>query len=395
VALACAAVVIGSVAVASRAQAPATSGEAVYSKYCASCHDQVGARIPTRQALTNMSPARILRTLDFGLMMSIAYPMRRDEREAVATFLGKGADEAGPPPSAFCNADRPILSGRRQDSWTGWGPARANTRFQTPESAGLSARDIGRLELKWAYGFSGDVTAFAAPTILSGTVFVGSAGGIVQALDAKTGCLYWLFQANGPVRTAMTVGEEGTRETLVFSDQNGWVYALDARTGKAAWKKKVEEHEATRLTGSLAAHDNVAFVPAASWEETRSIDPGYPCCTFRGSLTAVRVRDGLQLWKTYLVDPPAKTGTTRVGTDTFGPSGVGVWSTPTVDLVRGVVLRHDRRQLLSSRDCDKRCGRRARAQDRAHRVVAANHSRRRLQLVVWNARRELSGRQRT
>ena len=80
------------------------------------------------------------------------------------------------------------------------------------------------------------------------------------------------------------------------------------------WKKRVEAHEATRLTGSFAVHDGVAFVPAASWEETRSIDPAYPCCTFRGSVTAVRVRDGSVVWKTYLVDPPKKTGTTAVGT---------------------------------------------------------------------------------
>ena len=103
------------------------------------------------------------------------------------------------------------------------------------------------------------------------------------------------------------------------------------------WKKRVEEHEATRLTGSLAVQDGVAFVPAASWEETRSIDPAYPCCTFRGSVTAVRVRDGSVVWKTYLVDPPKKTGATAVGTATFGPSGAGVWSTPTVDAARGVL----------------------------------------------------------
>jgi mono/diheme cytochrome c family protein len=64
--------------VGSKAQA-GPDGEQLYAKYCASCHDQVGARIPSREALTKMSPARILRTLDFGLMMSIAYPMRGDE----------------------------------------------------------------------------------------------------------------------------------------------------------------------------------------------------------------------------------------------------------------------------------------------------------------------------
>ncbi len=309
----------------------------MYTKYCASCHDQAGARIPTRDALTKMSPARILRTLDFGLMMSIAYPIRRDEREAVAKFLGKGADEAAPPASAFCKASRPMMSAAVRDSWTGWAPSQANTRFQTSEHAGLNAGNIGRLELKWAYGFPGDVTAFAAPTMLKGALFVGSAGGMVQALDAKSGCLYWQYQASGPVRAAMTVSTEGARNTLVFSDQNGWVYALDARTGKANWKRKVEEHEATRLTGSLAVHDGIAFVPAASWEETRSIDPAYKCCTFRGSVTAVRIRDGSVVWKTYMANEPKKTGATAIGTETFGPSGAGVWSTPTVDAARGVL----------------------------------------------------------
>ena len=131
-AIACAATVVGAPSV-SRAQGANPPGEVVYAKYCASCHDQVGARIPTREALTRMSPARILRTLDFGLMMSIAYPMRRDEREAVAKFLGTGDDDPTPPSSAFCQTDRPIMSGSPGESWTGWGPSPANTRFQTPE----------------------------------------------------------------------------------------------------------------------------------------------------------------------------------------------------------------------------------------------------------------------
>ncbi len=338
--LAFASAMIGGLACTAQAQAQAAAGaagEAVYAKYCASCHEQVSPRIPTREALTKMSPARILRTLDFGLMMSIAYPIRRNEREAVARFLGKGKDETALPASAYCKADRPIMAAAPLGNWTGWSPSQDNTRFQTAERAGLAAADLGKLELKWAYGFPGDVTAFAAPTLFNGTLFVGSAGGAVQALDASTGCVHWIYQANGPVRTAMTVAEEGVRRTLVFSDQNGWVYALDARTGKSLWKKKVEEHEATRLTGSLAVHEGVAFVPAASWEETRAIDPAYQCCTFRGSITALRVRDGSRVWKTYLVDKPKKIGVTAVATETYGPSGAGVWSTPTIDAARGLL----------------------------------------------------------
>jgi polyvinyl alcohol dehydrogenase (cytochrome) len=323
---------------ASTAQAQGVpSGAELYAKHCASCHDQTSPRIPPRDALAKMSPARILRTLDFGLMMSVAYPLRRAEREAVAAFLGTGPDETAVPPQAMCKAGRPLASAGAAGAWAGWSPTSANVRFQSAEQAGLTAADVPRLELKWAFGFPGDVTAFAAPTVMSGTLFVGSAAGAVQAIDAKTGCIHWVYRAGGPVRSAMTVVRDGQRRTLVFSDQNGSVYAVDARSGEEMWKTRVEAHEATRLTGAFAVHEGVAFVPAASWEETRSIDPAYRCCTFRGSITAVRVRDGAVLWKTYLVDPSVKTGTTAAGTETWGPSGAGVWSAPTVDGARGVL----------------------------------------------------------
>jgi polyvinyl alcohol dehydrogenase (cytochrome) len=321
----------------SRLQAAQPSGQEVYQTRCASCHDQPQPQAPPRAALQGMSAARILRTLDFGVMMSIAYTMRRSEREAVAAYLGTKGDEPGPPASAFCPNDRTIMAAPSKPRWTGWSVTPANTRFQSAEGAGLSAEDLGRLELAWAFGFQGDITAFAAPTLVDGTLFVGSAGGAVQGIDARTGCLHWVFRANGPVRSALVVADAGPRRTLVFGDQIGWFYALEARSGKLLWKRRVEAHEATRLTGSPAVHDGVVFVPAASWEETRAIAPEYPCCTFRGSVTALRVGDGSQVWKTYLVGPPRKTGVTSAGTETFGPSGAPVWSTPTVAAARGAL----------------------------------------------------------
>jgi polyvinyl alcohol dehydrogenase (cytochrome) len=322
---------------AARAQSSEPLGATVYAARCAACHDQVDARIPTRDSLAKMSAARILRTLDFGVMMNVAYPLRRDERDAVAAFLGKGTDESAVPPSAFCGSDKAIMSRNSAPSWSSWSPSRDNARYQTAEGARLGADDVRRLELKWAYGFAGDVIAFAAPTIVGGTLFVGSASGLIQALDARTGCVHWIHRSSGPARAAMTVAGAPGHETLVFSDQNGGVHALDARTGNPRWTTRVEEHEATRLTGSIVVHNGIAFVPAASWEETRSLDPTYPCCTFRGSLTAIRLEDGAVVWKTYMVDPPEKTGSTAAGTDTFGPSGAGIWSAPTIDVARGVL----------------------------------------------------------
>src|SRR5512135_3590291 len=80
----------------------AVSGEAVYQKRCASCHDSAGERIPPRDALKQLSVARILRTLDFGVMVNIAYVLNREEREAVATFLGVDRPDTPVPPQAYC-----------------------------------------------------------------------------------------------------------------------------------------------------------------------------------------------------------------------------------------------------------------------------------------------------
>ena len=84
------------------------SGEAIYKRRCAACHERpADGRTPSRDALQNMPSSRILRTLDFGAMMTIAYQLNRVEREAVARFLGKPGGDPMPRPEAFCG-DRTV-----------------------------------------------------------------------------------------------------------------------------------------------------------------------------------------------------------------------------------------------------------------------------------------------
>ena len=48
------------------------SGEAVYQQRCAACHNSGSTRVPPREELKKFSVARILRTMDFGVMNNIA-----------------------------------------------------------------------------------------------------------------------------------------------------------------------------------------------------------------------------------------------------------------------------------------------------------------------------------
>jgi polyvinyl alcohol dehydrogenase (cytochrome) len=310
----------------------AVSGEAVYNTRCASCHD--------RETFKKMPSARILHALESGVMSAVA-PLAKEEREAVAAYLGSSS-ASSLRPEAFCRDRKVVIAASSKLTWNGWSPSPGNTRYQPAEAAGLTIEQVRNLKLKWAFGFDGDLTSFSQPAVFDGQVFAGSSAGIVYALRAESGCIQWTFQAGGPIRTAIVVAPVGASDSkaahhaVLFGDQSASFYAVEAETGKLLWKKKVDEHPAARVTGSpvvyQGAHDGVVFVPVSSWEENFATQPDYHCCTFRGSVVALRVRDGSQVWKTYTVsETPAQRG------KGLGPSGVSVWSAPTVDAKRGVL----------------------------------------------------------
>ena len=119
------------------AQAP--SGEAIYQRRCAACHERpADGRTPSRNALESMSSTRILRTLDFGAMMTIAYQLNRAEREAVARFLGKPGGDPTPRPEAFCRDRGVSLDTSASPIWNGWSPSSDNSRFAPAALAKLA-----------------------------------------------------------------------------------------------------------------------------------------------------------------------------------------------------------------------------------------------------------------
>jgi polyvinyl alcohol dehydrogenase (cytochrome) len=244
---------------ATPAAAQSPSGEAVYQRRCAACHEKpVDGRTPGVDTLKAMTSSRILRTLNFGAMMTIAYQLRNDEREAVATFLGTPGGDAPPPAAAFCRDRSVTLRTDDAPAWNGWSPTRDNARFASAALAGVTATQVPQLKLKWAFGFDGDISAFSQPTVIGNQVFIGSAGGVVHALRADSGCLQWTFQANGPIRSAIVATPSDGKQVLLFGDLTGWFYALDASSGRLIWRKRPDDHDAVRLSAPPVVHDGVA-----------------------------------------------------------------------------------------------------------------------------------------
>src|SRR5262249_23117479 len=110
------------------------------------------------------------------------------------------------------------------------------------------------------------------------------------------------------------------------------VYALDAMTGKQLWKIRPEEHPAETVTATPVFYQGKLYIGVASREEALSVSAAYACCTFRGSEQAVDAATGQTLWKRYMITEVAKARPkTKRGSAAFGPSGAGVWTSPTLD----------------------------------------------------------------
>ena len=322
------------------------SGEYLFNTHCAICHESANgqeARGPDRAVLRQMTPEHILDVLEKGAMRAQAAERSRAQRRTLAEYLSGKSFGSSPadviPRSSFCTTAGALSNEPTGPAWDGWGVTITNSRYQPADAAGMAAADVPRLKLKWAFGYPGASSGGTQPVVVGDRLYVATAEGDVFSLDAKTGCVHWTFQTEAGVRSAINIGKAATGKLFAyFGDQSANVYAVDAETGRQAWKTKIEDHSRAAITGAAAFYAGRLYVPVSSREESQVGDPKYPCCQFRGSMVALDASSGKILWKTYTIPEEAhKLDKNAAGTQLWGPSGVPIWSTPTIDTRRNLV----------------------------------------------------------
>jgi polyvinyl alcohol dehydrogenase (cytochrome) len=226
--------------------------------------------------------------------------------------------------------------------WNGWGNDNSNTRFQPATAARLTAADVPRLKVKWAFGFPKGETTSSQPTIVSGRVFVGSDNGYIYSLDAATGCVYWSFEGGSIVRGSLTVGAVtgagNARYAVFYGDGHANIYAVNAQDGRMLWKTKVDSHIVARITAGLRYYNGRVYVPVSSSEGIQQRHAGLSLLHFPWQPGLARCqyrKDNLEelgrAWRNEtLQDPIQRCRVVRA-------SGGGVWNSPTIDPVRQVV----------------------------------------------------------
>ena len=318
-------------------------GISAFERECTQCHGNAAVdRAPSPAAIRQMPPERIYAAITTGIMKTQAANLTDEQKRRLAEYMGgrplgsAALGDASQMPNR-CPAGAALTDPSKGAAWNGWGADAHNTRFQNAEGAGLTVAQIPNLKLKWAFGFPLGVSSFGQPSVASGRVFVGSDTGYIYSLDMHTACVYWSYQAKAAVRTALTIGPVGAAKSeyaVYFGDMQANVYALDAASGALLWTKRAEDHFAARITAAPTLYEGRVYVPMSTSEGFSASTPDYPCCTFRGSVSALDAATGATIWKTYTIAEPKPTKKNSKGIQLWGPSGVAVWNSPTVDVKR-------------------------------------------------------------
>ncbi|MGW9118554.1 outer membrane protein assembly factor BamB family protein [Streptomyces sp. NPDC055663] len=147
----------------------------------------------------------------------------------------------------------------------------------------MIAVDTRTHEETWTYEAGSEVET--APVAAGGKVYFGTKDGALYAVDAASGKEVWRGTFEGELWDGRLGGGAGGPEVAdgtVYFENDGYVSAFDADTGRVLWRKKQKAEEVTSLTAvddTLLVHDSEGYLSAldagsgkSRWREPVDVD---------------------------------------------------------------------------------------------------------------------------
>jgi len=190
----------------------------------------------------------------------------------------------------------------------------------------INAVNVRNLQLRWVWSMDDGERQQITPLVHDGVMFVSNnITNRVQALNAKTGDLIW-ENTLGP---RLTGQQNATRTMALYGDKlfypatDANLYALEARTGKIAWKIKFSSYGNDKVGGLMVA-DGKIIAGLGRCDERALAD--------RCFIAAYDVNDGHQIWKFSTVAYSGEPGGDSWGTLTNDQrAGADAWIAGTYD----------------------------------------------------------------
>ncbi len=307
----------------------------IYVERCATCHSNPATKAPGLVAMATRNRASLRFALMNGKMRTQAAGLDFVQIEELVSYISDNSEAYAPATSDYCR-DRSISFEKlpvRQRGFEITSSAAVPTGTATLDSA-----NVATLKLAWAFELPEATEARSQPVLTNDTLFVAATtAGHLFALDRRTGCIKWHYQHPVPIRTALTLAEDDGAPTLYQGDAKASTSAIDASTGKPRWRRSLALSEYSTQTGAVIYHKGSLIAPLSLYEVAIAQDPNHECCRAHGAVYKLDATTGDTIWLRHMTEDALPTALSRHGTQQWGPSGVPVWSTPTIDEKRNLV----------------------------------------------------------
>jgi alcohol dehydrogenase (cytochrome c) len=207
-------------------------------------------------------------------------------------------------------------------TWSVYGGDAANTRYSTLNL--INTSNVNRLKVAWALQLGSLRSQESTPILVDDTLYVTSSHGPknVFAVDARTGVVRWRYSPEVPPGidqyACCDVGNRGVAYAngkIFVGRLDGYLVALDAKTGKELWKSQVIDY-----TGG-----SVITSPPTVVKDLVITGFGGGEYGVRGSLTAFAQDTGREVWRLYTVPGPGEPGNDTWKGDSWKFGGGVAW----------------------------------------------------------------------
>ena len=242
--------------------------------------------------------------------------------------------EVAPPVVAGVNYERILNARDEPQNWLTYYGAYNGQRYSPLDQ--INTENVKRLLPAWVFqaGTTGLIAGAstysfeATPIVVDGIMFLSGWDGWVWALDAKTGVEIWRYKHAVPFDVSLCCGNVNrgvavAQGKVFFVAANARLIALDATTGKMVWAKTYGDVRAGEsATVAPLVVKNMVIVGSSGGE-----------FGVRGHLDAFDLETGDHVWRCYTVPKPGEPGSETWPADgeAWARGGANCWVTGTFD----------------------------------------------------------------
>jgi alcohol dehydrogenase (cytochrome c) len=242
--------------------------------------------------------------------------------------------EVAPPVVRDVDYERILNARSEPQNWLTYYGAYNGQRYSPLDQ--INTENVKRIGPAWIFqaGVSGIIAGTstysfeAAPIVVDGIMFLSGWDGWVWALDAKTGVEIWRYKHAVPFDVSLCCGNVNrgvavAQGKVFFVTANAHVLALDATTGKRVWD---------RTYGDVRAGESATVAPLVVKNKVIVGSSGGEFGV-RGHLDAFDLETGEHQWRCYMIPKPGEPGSETWPADgeAWARGGANCWLTGTFD----------------------------------------------------------------